>query len=78
MSNNKPLILRIDEARQTIVAAVNAALKEQSLPCFLIEPILAEAHASISDGAARERENALKQVAENADKAGGEDDESGV
>lgn len=74
--NDKPLILRIDEARKTLVDAVNVAIKEHNLPCFLLEPIIAEVHASISDGAMRERESALKQVAEK--NAGGEDDEPGV
>lgn len=73
-----PLILRLEEARKIIIGAVNTALKEQNLPCFLIEPIIADVHASISEGAARERENALKQVAEKAEEAGGEDNEPGV
>lgn len=62
--NDKPLILRIDEARKTLVDAVNVVIKEHNLPCFLVESIIAEVHASISDGAMRERESALKQVAE--------------
>ena len=62
--NETPLILRIEEARKIIVGAVNTAIKEQNLPCFLIEPIIAEVHASINEGAAQEREKALRQVAE--------------
>lgn len=72
-----PLILRIEEARKILVDAVNAVIKEQNLPCFLIEPIIAEVHASISDGVGRERESALMQVAQEATE-GGEDNESGV
>ena len=61
MSNPKPLPLRLREAKEGIIAAVNAALKEQALPCYLLEPIIADVHTQISTTAAREYEIAAKE-----------------
>ena len=72
--NNKPLVLRLREAKESIFAAVNAAIKEQGLPCYLLEPILAEAHSQVSAEAQREYERARRQAAEKTTEAGGEDD----
>ena len=67
---NTPLVLRLREAKESIVSAVNAAIKEQGLPCFLLEPIIAEVHNQVSAEATREYNIAKKQNEE----AGGEDD----
>lgn len=71
---NKPLVLRLREAKESIVAAVNAAIKEQDLPCYLLEPIIAELHTQVSNTALREYEIAKKQDSEKTPEAGGEDD----
>ena len=71
---NKPLVLRLREAKERIVAAVNAAIKEQELPCYLLEPIIAELHTQVSNTALREYEIAKQQVSETPTEAGGEDD----
>lgn len=68
-----PLVIRLREAKAGIFAAVNAALEQQGLPCYLLEPILAEAHQQISAGAAREYEAAKRQAAEKTTEAGGDD-----
>lgn len=70
--NNRPLVLRLREAKENILAAVNAAIKEQDLPCYLIEPIISEVHNQVSATALREYEIA-KQTAEKTTEAGGDD-----
>jgi hypothetical protein len=70
--NKRPLVLRLREAKENILAAVNAAIKEQDLPCYLIEPIIAEMHNQVSASAMREYEIA-KQTVEKTAEAGGED-----
>ena len=69
----KPLVLRLREAKESIVAAVNAAIKEQGLPCYLLEPI-AEMYNQVKATALREYEIAKQQVSETPTEAGGEDD----
>lgn len=57
-----PLVVRLREAKKCILAAVNTALKEQNLPCYLLEPIIAEVHTQVSAAAAREYEFAIQQA----------------
>ena len=71
--NPKPLVIRLREAKTNILAAVNAAIKEQDLPCYLLEPIIADAHNQVSAAASKEYETAKKQIEETT-KAGGDDD----
>lgn len=71
---NRPLVLRLREAKASIVAAVNEAIEKQGLPCYLLEPIVAELHQQVSATASREYEIAKQQDSENTTEAGGEDD----
>jgi hypothetical protein len=68
----KPLVIRIREAKNKIIAAVNSAVEEQNLPYYLIEPIIAEMHGQITSMAAQEYEQAKHQLA--AEEAAGDDD----
>lgn len=61
--NNRPLVLRLREAKENIIAAVNAAIREQDLPCYLLEPIISEVHTTVSTTALREYEIAKQQDA---------------
>lgn len=77
----KPLPLRLKEAKENILASVNEAIKRQGIPCYLLEPIVAEIHSQVSkaaqteyENAARDYEAAQKQAAEEKTEAGGEDD----
>ena len=54
MENQKPLILRMDEAEQELVDAVNAIMQKHSLPCFLVEPMVDKIHRQGSSGKAAE------------------------
>ena len=58
---NKPLAIRLKEAKQQIISCVNAVLREQELPCFLIEPIIDEVHRQVSQSAQAEYEEAIAQ-----------------
>jgi hypothetical protein len=70
--SEKPLVIQLREAKEGILAAVNTAIRE-GLPCYLLEPIIAEVHTQVSAAAAREYELARKQVAENAGEGGAAD-----
>lgn len=59
----KPLVIRLKEAKEFLIAAVNATIKEKDLPCFLLEPIIAEVHNQVSKAATDEYEKA-KQTEE--------------
>lgn len=54
MENQKPLILRMDEAEQELVDAVNAIMQKHSLPCFLVEPMVDKIHRQVISGKAAE------------------------
>lgn len=53
---DKPLILTLKEIEESFTDCANAALRE--IPCYLIEPIIADLHRQISAGAAKEYEKA--------------------
>ena len=54
----KELVVRMAEAEQELVTAVNDILRRHSLPCFLMEPIMAKIHRQLIDGKAAELEQA--------------------
>jgi hypothetical protein len=62
--NNKPLPIRLREAKESIVQNLNTVLREQELPCYLIEPIIEEVHRMVSKSAQAEYEQAVKQINE--------------
>lgn len=73
---NKPLVIQLREAKDQLIEGINTAIRG-GIPCFLLEPIVAELHRQVSQSAQAEYENALKQqAAENAQtkEEGGETD----
>lgn len=58
----KPLILRIDEAKQELIQSVNNILSKYELNCYLIEPAFAGLYAQIKASA----QNELAQAKEAA------------
>ena len=42
--NNKPLILKIEDAKRDLVSAVNAVIRDYDLPAYFVEPIIADIH----------------------------------
>ena len=58
----KPLVITLREIKELFTECVNGALRE--VPCYLIEPIIADLHRQISEGALKEYVIAKKKVAE--------------
>jgi hypothetical protein len=53
----KPLVIQIREVKANIIECINEAIRD-GLPCFLLEPIIAEVHSQISGSAQAEYEQA--------------------
>lgn len=67
MKNPRDLILRMNEAEQELVDAVNAVIQRHSLPCFLVEPMVDKIHRQLITGKTEELEEAkLREKKENA------------
>jgi hypothetical protein len=58
----KPLILRMDEAKQELTQCVNDVLRKHGLNCYLIEPAFAELYSQIRATAQRELAQAKAQI----------------
>lgn len=79
---SKPLVIQLKEAKAGITESVNAALRG-GLPCYLLEPIVAELHGQVTKAAEAEYERALRQQAaeaaqptsETTEEVGGEEDD---
>lgn len=52
----KPLCLRIEDAKSEIAAVINRHRSEGGLPCFILEPILKDFYTQIANGKAAEIE----------------------
>lgn len=50
MSKEKDLVIRLADAEQELVDAVNRILQKNALPFFLFEPIMDKTHRLIMDG----------------------------
>lgn len=62
MENEKELVIRMAEAEQEAVAAVNRIMAKHDLPCFLFEPILDKIHHQLIDGKTAELAQAQAQA----------------
>lgn len=69
--NDKPLCLRIEDAKSEIAAVINRHRTECGLPCFILEPILKDFHTQVAHGKAAEIE-AVKREYEATKKDDGE------
>ena len=74
MANEKELVIRMAEAEQETVAAVNSIMANHDLPCFLFEPILDKIHRQLIDG--KTAELAQAQARSRAEPAKEESDEN--
>lgn len=50
----KPLILRMDEAKRELIQCVNDILQKHGLNCYLMEPAFAEMYAEVKATAQNE------------------------
>lgn len=62
MNNNKPLILEIEDFKQTLINNVNKAIREQGLPCYLVNMVIENVQAQLREGVRTEIEMAQQQV----------------
>lgn len=60
----KPFILEMEEAKLEIVQAINNAIQEHKMPCYIIDIMLSEVVAQIKEGAKNELAMARQQVEE--------------
>ena len=67
MSKNKPMIIKVREAKENILKSVNMALRD-GIPCYLLEPIISELHTQVSKAAQSEYLQAQKHFAEQEEK----------
>lgn len=67
MSNEKDLVIRMAQADQETVAAVNGIMAKHGLPGYLYEPILNKTHQKLINLAGQELASALAKEKTNAD-----------
>ncbi len=65
----KPLILEIEEATQEITSAVELASSKHGLPCYLLEPIVADILTRLQNGKRTELENAKRSYEQQEEEA---------
>lgn len=58
----RPLVVVINEARQELVAAINHYLRDEQVPCFILEPIVKELYTELKLNADKEYEQGLALV----------------
>lgn len=68
---NQELVIALANAEQEAVAAVNAIMQKNGLPCYLMESIIGKIHRQLLDGKATELAEAKARAtqSENNDKA---------
>jgi hypothetical protein len=59
-TNVKPIEMRYNESKTAIIDVINHALRVNSLPCYMLEPIVADALNQLRSGAKQELEIATK------------------
>lgn len=57
---SKPLVIQLQETKETINNCISDVIKN-GIPCFLLEPIIAEIHNQVSKSAQIEYVKAKKQ-----------------
>lgn len=63
MKSDRELVIAMAEAEKQTAAAVAGIMQEHGLPCFLMEPIVANVHRQLIDGKASELEAARAREA---------------
>ena len=61
---DKPLIIMLNDTKMEMVSVINNAIQNNSLPFYLIEPIMSELLAQIREGAKNELQVAREQMAQ--------------
>lgn len=58
MNNDTELVIRMHQAEEALVSAVNSIMATHNLPCFLFEMILYKIHQQLINGKTAELEQA--------------------
>ena len=59
---NKPLILELEEAKNELAQSINVILQKHKIPCYLIEPTMADLLAQVREVAKNELAIAREQM----------------
>ena len=59
---NKPLIVRMEEAKKELTQCVNDVLQKHAIGCYLIEPVFADIYMQIKVSAQNELAQAKSQM----------------
>lgn len=62
---NKPLVITLNEVKTAMASVINGAIQQENLPCYLLEPIMAELLAQLRDGARGELQMAIQEQMQN-------------
>lgn len=60
---NRPIILDIQKTKENLAKAVNTAIQQYHIPCYLLAPVIAELYQQVREQAQRELEVANAQYA---------------
>lgn len=66
LNTSRSLIVDIDEAKTELIQCVNHIINQRGVPCYFIEPILADILIQVKSGAQNELASARMQ-AQNAE-----------
>ena len=59
---NKPLCLILEDAEKEVTAAIESVAKKHGLPCYLLEPIVADVLHRLQNGKRTEIEEARRKL----------------
>ena len=62
MTQQRPIILEIEEAKNKLMQRVNAIMQAHNLPCYFMEPIIKDIYTQVKIGAQDELESAKAQL----------------
>ena len=71
---NKPLIISLNELKTNLTYVINNAMRQDGLPCYLIEPILSDMLAQIREGSRSELQIAHEQMSNRKAEDGSEEE----
>ena len=60
--NDRPLVVMLDDAKTELTQCINHLINDYNLPCYLIEPMLADMYTQVKIGAKNELAAAKSQI----------------
>lgn len=58
----RPMVVVVNEARQELITVINHYLRDEQIPCFILEPIVKELYTELKLNADKEYEQGLALV----------------